>query len=114
MLVFLVYSGCGTIIPPSGVARQAVPEVMPRTIDTPMRRISFHDWLEHRSEEVPDATTIALVIAKSGAAGVSREKLEKVARISPDAVDELLRALVSAGQVVVVKVNGQRVFRAAM
>jgi hypothetical protein len=78
-----------------------------------MRRTSFHDWLEHRPEEVPDATTLALVIARS-AAGVSREELEKVARISPDALDELLRALVSAGQVVVVKVGGKRVFRAAM
>ncbi len=78
-----------------------------------MRRISFHEWLGHRVEEVPDATTLALVIARS-AAGVSREELEKVARISPDALDELLRALVSAGQVVIVKVNGQRVYRAAM
>jgi len=79
-----------------------------------MRRISFHDWLEHRPEEVPDATTIALVIAKAGAAGVSREGLEKVARISPDALDELLRALVSAGQVRMLKVSGRMVFRAAM
>jgi hypothetical protein len=78
-----------------------------------MRRISFRDWLERRPVEVPDSTTIALVIARS-AAGVSREELEKVARISPDALDELLRALLSAGQVVVVQVNGQRVFRAAM
>ena len=79
-----------------------------------MRRIAFPEWLEHRVEEVPDATTLALVIAKSGAAGVSREGLEMVARISPDALDELLRALVSAGQVRMLKVNGQIVFRAAM
>ncbi|MGO9107954.1 MAG: hypothetical protein ACLP9L_01865 [Thermoguttaceae bacterium] len=77
-----------------------------------MRRTSFHEWLEHRPEEVPDATTLALVIARSG--GVSRDDLHKVVRISPETLDELLRALVSAGQVVVVKVNGQRVFRAVM
>ncbi|MGO9115083.1 MAG: hypothetical protein ACLP9L_38215 [Thermoguttaceae bacterium] len=78
-----------------------------------MRRISFHEWLEHRPEEVPDATTLALVIAKSGAAGVSRDGLEKVVRISPETLDTLLRALVSAGQVSRSKVNGQIVFRAA-
>jgi len=79
-----------------------------------MRTFSFAEWLKNRPEEVPDATTIALVIAKSGAAGVSRDGLEKVARISPDALDELLRALVSAGQVTLLKVNGQIVFKAAM
>jgi len=79
-----------------------------------MRRISFHDWLEHRPEEVPDATTIALMIARSGTAGVSREGLEKVARISPDTLDELLRALMATGQVRILKVNGQIVFKAAM
>ena len=80
-----------------------------------MLRISFPEWLEHRAEEVPDATTLALVIARSGTAGgISFDNLRRVARISPETLDELLRALVSAGQVVVVKVNGQRVFRAAM
>ncbi len=79
-----------------------------------MRTLSFAEWLKNRPEEVPDATTLALVIARSGVAGVSRDGLEKVVRISSDALDELLRALLSAGQVVVVQVNGQRVYRAAM
>jgi len=77
-----------------------------------MRRISFPEWLEHRVEEVPDATTLALVIARSG--GVSRDDLHKVARVSPDTLDELLRALMAAGQVRMLKVGGQIVFRAAM
>ena len=76
-----------------------------------MWRISFHEWLEHRVQEVPDATTLALMIARSG--GVSRDDLRRVARISPETLDELLRALVSAGQVKILKVNGQIVFRAA-
>jgi len=76
-----------------------------------MRRTSFYEWLEHRVEEVPDATTIALVIARSG--GVSRDDLRRVVRVSPETLDELLRALVSAGQVKLLKVNGQIVFRAA-
>ena len=79
-----------------------------------MRTFSFAEWLKNRPEEVPDATTIALVIAKSGAAGVSRDGLEKVVRISSDALDELLRALMTTGQVRMLKVNGQMVFRAAM
>jgi len=77
-----------------------------------MRRISFYEWLEHRVEEVPDATTLALAIARSG--GVSRDHLRRIARISPETLDELLRALVSVGQVRMLKVNGQMVFRAAM
>jgi sulfur carrier protein ThiS len=85
---------------------------MPESIHISMQRPSFQKWLEHRVQEVPDATTIALAIGRSG--GVSREGLEKVVRISPETLDELLRALIAAGQVVVVQVNGQRVFRAAM
>ena len=77
-----------------------------------MQRPSFREWLEHRPEEVPDATTIALVIARTG--GVSRDDLRRVVRISPETLDELLRALVSAGQVRILKVNGQILFRAAM
>jgi hypothetical protein len=76
-----------------------------------MQRPSFHEWLGNRVEEVPDATTLGLVIARSRA-GISREALEKVVRISPEVLDGLLRALVSAGQVVVLKMNGQMVFRA--
>jgi hypothetical protein len=30
---------------------------------------SFHEWLDHRLEEVLDATTLALAITQSGAVG---------------------------------------------
>ena len=40
--------------------------------------------------------------------------LRKVIQISPDTLENLLAALVAAGQDVVVQVNGQRVFRATM
>ena len=85
---------------------------MPGTIDTFMLRPSFHVWLEHRIEEVPDAANLALVIARSG--GISRDDLSKIVRISPDTLENLLRALITAGQVMVLKVNGQMVFRAVM
>ena len=77
-----------------------------------MRTFSFAEWLKNRLEEVPDATTLALVIARSG--GVSRDDLGRVVRISPETLDKLLRALVSAGQVRMLKADGQIVFRAAM
>jgi hypothetical protein len=79
-----------------------------------MRTISFHVWLEHRLEEVPDAGNLALLIAQSGAAGVSLDRLRSVVRVSPDTLNELLRALVSAGQVAIAKVHGRLVYRAAM
>ena len=79
-----------------------------------MRRISFHEWLANRPEEVPDTTGLALVIAQSGVAGISRDGLEKVLRIPSETLDDLLRALVSAGQVKVLKVNAEMVFRATM
>jgi hypothetical protein len=43
---------------------------------------------------------------------VSREGLEKALGISPEALEDLLRALVTAGQVRVLKVGGRRVYRA--
>ena len=87
---------------------------MPGTIHISMRAISFPEWLEHRADEVPDAARIALVIARCGAAGVSRDNRLRVVRLSPDTLEDLLRALVAAGQVTVVQVNGRRVYRATM
>ena len=77
-----------------------------------MRRMSFLKWLEHRVEEIPDATELAIVIARSGAAGMSRDDLGAALQISPETLEDLLSALVASGQVAVVKVNGQLVYRA--
>ncbi len=75
---------------------------------------SFHTWLEHRPPEVPNAAQIALLITQAGTAGVSRDALLKVIGVSPETLEELLRALVVARQVVVVKVGGEWRYRAAM
>ena len=75
---------------------------------------SFHQWREHRLEEIPDATTLALLIARSGAAGMSRDDLRKVLQISPETLEDLLAALLASGQVVAVEVNGQLRYRAMM
>jgi hypothetical protein len=77
-----------------------------------MRTISFPEWLEHRVEKVPDIGNLALLIAHAGAAGVSREGLSKALGIPGETLEVLLRAMVAAGQVVVLKANGQIVYRA--
>ena len=63
---------------------------------------SFHIWIEHRSPEVPDAGQIAFQIARAGTAGVSVDRLCGVIGTSPETLEAMLRALVTARQVVVV------------
>jgi hypothetical protein len=75
---------------------------------------SFRLWLEdHRPQQVPDAVALALAIARSGAAGVSREQIGKALGVPSETLEPLLRAMVMAGQVVMVKVGGKIVYRAA-
>ena len=73
---------------------------------------SFRKWLEQRQPQVPDAGTLALTIAQSGTAGVSLDRLCKVIGSSRETIQSMLRALVRARQVVVVKVGGELVYRA--
>jgi hypothetical protein len=102
-------------IRPSRTARRKdqPPVIASATVDTSMPPPSFHEWLGNRPEEVPDATRLALVIARSGAAGISLDSLRRVVRLSPETLQDLLRALTAAGQVEVLKVNGKMVYRAA-
>jgi hypothetical protein len=79
-----------------------------------MPTTSFHEWLGKRQEEIPDATQLALQIARSGAAGISRDDLGKVLHLSAETLEDLLKGLVAAGQVVVVSIGGRMVYRAAM
>jgi hypothetical protein len=65
---------------------------------------SFHDWLVTRAQEP----------AQAGAAGIALDRLCRLLVISPEVFEDLLRALVTAGQVTVVSVGGRRVYRAAM
>jgi hypothetical protein len=60
--------------------------------------LPFHHWLEHRLQEVPDATALALMIARSGAAGVSRDDLARVLQVSPETMATLLDALVASAK----------------
>ena len=96
---------------PRGIVRQATPESSADTNTYSMQ--SFPEWLEHRQEKVPDTMRLAMQIAQSGPAGESLDRLRKVTQTSPDALDDLLKALVAAGQVRMLKAGGQLVYRAA-
>jgi hypothetical protein len=72
---------------------------------------SFRNWLEHRPPQVPDIGTLALTIAQSGTAGVSRDDLARVLQVSPETLESMLRALEVSRQVMVVKVGGEMRYR---
>jgi len=72
---------------------------------------TFRLWLDHRLQTVPDAGALALAIARSGAAGASREGLARALGVPGETVESLLRAMVVAGQVLVLKRDGQLVYR---
>ena len=73
---------------------------------------SFHEWLG-KQEEAPAADNLATLIAQAGAVGVSLDRLRKVVRLSPETLDEVLKGLLASKQVVLLKVNGARVYRTA-
>ncbi len=77
-----------------------------------MPTCSFHEWLGNRAEEIPDIGNLTLLITQSGAAGISQDDLRRLTRFSPSTLGEVLKALVATGQVVVLKVDGQFVYRA--
>jgi len=74
---------------------------------------SFAHWLEHRPPEVPDAGSLALIIARAGQAGVSLDHLCAVTRASRETIEAMLRGLVVARQVVALRVGGELRYRAA-
>ena len=84
-----------------------------RIVDIFMPTPSFYEWLKNRDQEAPAAENLSTLIAQAGAVGVSLDRLRKVVRLSPESLDDVLRALIAARQVVVLKVNGERVYRAA-
>jgi hypothetical protein len=75
---------------------------------------SFYQWVEQHIEEVPDATTVALMISRAGAEGLTLDELRRKTRLSFDTVDLFLNALLATGQVVRSKVNDRLVYRAGI
>jgi hypothetical protein len=72
----------------------------------------FPDWLANRSQEPAQAENLATLIAGAGAAGVSRDRLRRLCGLPPETLADVLRALTATGQVEMLKVNGQLVYRA--
>jgi hypothetical protein len=70
---------------------------------------SFREWLP----EIPDATTLALVIARSGATGLSLDDIRRLLPIPTETLEDLLRGLTASGQVVMARAGGRIVYRAA-
>lgn len=74
---------------------------------------SFRDWLDRRSQEAPAAADLALRITQAGAAGISLDRLRRLCGLLPETLQDVLKALVATGQVVVLKVNGEMRYRVA-
>jgi DNA-binding IclR family transcriptional regulator len=75
---------------------------------------SFHEWLARRPDEAPAAENVATLIARSGTTGISRDDLARALRVPPETLEDLLRALVTAGQVAASKAGRERRYRAMM
>jgi hypothetical protein len=73
---------------------------------------SFHEWLANRDGDVPAAERLATIVARCGP-GILRDDLARTLRLPPQILDDLLRALVTTGQVTMLKVGGRTVYRAA-
>jgi hypothetical protein len=73
---------------------------------------SFLQWLEHVADDPSAADDVATLIAQAGAVGVSLPCLRKVVRLSPQSLDDVLKGLLASKHVVLLKVNGARVYRA--
>jgi hypothetical protein len=74
---------------------------------------TFLKWLEHVADDPSAADTVATMIARAGAVGISVQCLRKVVRLTPESLDEVLKGLLASRQVVLLKVNGARVYRVA-
>ena len=77
-----------------------------------MSTSSFREWLRNLAREVPAAGILPVLISQSGA-GMSRDDLARALQLPPETIDDLLRALAATGQVVMLKVGGRTVYRAA-
>ncbi len=91
----------------------ALCERMPATIDNSMPSPSFHDWLQNRFQDASQAEQLATVIAQAGGAGISLDRLRRVVGLPPEVLQDVLRSLTATGQIIMLKVSGETVYRAA-
>ena len=74
---------------------------------------SFRDWLGDRAQEAPAAENLATLIASAGTVGISLDRLRRLCGLPPETLQDVLRGLVMTGQVVMLRINGQMVYRVA-
>jgi hypothetical protein len=72
--------------------------------------MTFQNWLEQRRKEIPKADQVLLLLQSAGSSGVPENALRSHVELPRSLMDDLLNALVSAGQVVVKIKDGKRVF----
>lgn len=77
---------------------------------------SFIDWLDARTQrpQVPETTRLLQLLAQAGAAGIRRRDLGKAITLDRDVLDDLLAAMVAAGQIEVAEVDGESVYYSLM
>jgi hypothetical protein len=71
--------------------------------------MDYRTWLKQR-ELMPKPDRVCLLIQAAGSVGVEEGALRSQAGLPKDLMDELLRALVSAGMAHLRMVNGKRVY----
>ena len=74
---------------------------------------TFLQWLEHVADYPSAAGNVATLIAQARAVGISVRCLRKIVRLTSESLDEVLKGLLASRHVLLLKVNGARVYRVA-
>jgi hypothetical protein len=72
--------------------------------------MNFQNWLLKRRKSIPQADRVMLLLQSAGSTGVPESALRSLAELPRSLMDDLLDALVTAGQVNVTVKDGKRVF----
>ena len=60
----------------------------------------------------PNADRLAMLIAQAGAVGISLDPSARLVPLPPETLQDLLTALTATGQITMLKVGGETVYRA--
>jgi hypothetical protein len=70
--------------------------------------MDFMTWVLMQKDVVPDADRLVLLIRAAGPSGIPEGELRSAVDLPRKTVDDLLRALAQAGQIVIVDRQGKR------
>jgi hypothetical protein len=71
---------------------------------------SFSKWLKKHQRILPPADKIQALISDAGTAGISERRLRSMVDLPQKLFDQMLSALVTAGQIRAVNRNGEVVY----